>query len=75
MAARYNNNVALPAKMLTVSEVAELLHIHPNTVRNWSDNGLLKAYRLGYRHDRRFSLEDINKMLQASEINITKPGI
>ena len=49
--------------MLTVSEVAKLLRVHPNTVRNWSDNGLLKAYRLGYRGDRRFSHEDIEKFL------------
>lgn len=63
MAARNNNDVPLSAKMLTVSEVAQLLHIHPNTVRNWSDNGLLKTYRLGYRHDRRFHLEDVNKLL------------
>jgi excisionase family DNA binding protein len=65
MAARYNNNVPLSAKMLTVSEVAQLLHIHPNTVRNWSDNGLLEAYRLGYRRDRRFNLEDIDRLLKS----------
>ncbi|MFC1902315.1 helix-turn-helix domain-containing protein [Chloroflexota bacterium] len=49
--------------MLTVSEVAESLHVHPNTVRMWSNRGLLKAYRIGYRHDRRFRREDIEKLL------------
>ncbi|MFC1914098.1 helix-turn-helix domain-containing protein [Chloroflexota bacterium] len=49
--------------MLTVSEVAYLLHLHPNTVRLWSDKGLLKAYRIGYRSDRRFNLKDVNKFL------------
>lgn len=56
---------ALPLGMLTVTEVASLLHIHPNTVRIWSDAGLLKAYRLGYRGDRRFSLQDIETFLKA----------
>ena len=50
--------------MLTVSEVAELLHLHPNTIRMWSNSGMLKSYRLGTRRDRRFMLEDINKFLR-----------
>jgi len=71
MTARRNKNIPLPARMLTVSEVAQLLHVHPNTVRAWSDNGLIKAYRLGYRHDRRFSLEDIEKFLTSKLSNVT----
>lgn len=31
--------------MLTVQEASRLLHIHPNTLRHWSDQGILKAYR------------------------------
>jgi len=48
-----------PTTLLTVRDVAELLHVHPNTVRQWSDEGLLKAVRLGPRGDRRFSIEEI----------------
>lgn len=59
-------NTESPNRMLTVSEVAYLLHVHPNTIRLWSDKGLLKAYRLGYRNDRRFNLEDINKFLETN---------
>ncbi len=35
--------------MLTVREVARLLHIHTNTVRRWSNQGILNAYHIGSR--------------------------
>ena len=47
------------SEMLTVGEVSELLHLHPNTIRRWVDEGLIKAYRIGSRRDRRFKREDI----------------
>jgi excisionase family DNA binding protein len=53
--------------MLTVREVARLLHIHSNTVRRWADQGLIKSYRITTRGDRRFRKEDINDFL--SELN------
>lgn len=45
--------------MLTASELARLLNVHINTVRRWNNRGILKAYRIGPRGDRRFSKEDI----------------
>jgi excisionase family DNA binding protein len=56
------DNVNSP--MLTVKEVSRLLHIHPNTVRRWSEVGLIKAYRIGQRGDRRFKREDIDILIQ-----------
>ena len=49
--------------MLTVREVSRLLHVHSNTLRRWSDQGIIKAYRIGPRGDRRFKPEDIAVLL------------
>ena len=50
--------------MLTVREVARLLHVHPNTLRRWSNTGRIKAYRITPRGDRRFKREEITKFLE-----------
>ena len=49
--------------MLTIAETAYLLSVHINTVRRWSDQGILKSYRIGNRGDRRFHREDIDSFL------------
>ena len=49
--------------MLTTSDVARLLNVHINTVRRWSNQGILKTYRIGSRGDRRFRQEDITSFL------------
>jgi len=48
-----------PDGMLTVRDVAQLLNVHINTVRRWSNKGMLKTYRISSRGDRRFKREDI----------------
>lgn len=50
--------------MLTVKEAAQLLYVHENTVRRWTEQGILKSYRIGPRGDRRFRAEDINRLLR-----------
>ena len=56
--------------MMTIREVAQLLHIHSNTVRRWADQGIIKAYRITRRGDRRFRREDIARFLE--EFNASK---
>jgi len=53
--------------MLTVRQVARLLHVHPNTLRRWSNKGMIRAYRINQRGDRRFKREEITQFL--AELN------
>jgi len=54
------------SEMLTVREVSLLFHIHPNTLRRWSNNGRIRAYRITPRGDRRFKREEIVRFLAES---------
>ena len=69
----YNNDIA---PMLTTSEVARILSVHINTVRRWSNQGILKSYRIGSRGDRRFRREDIASFFSkdggSREMGVTK---
>jgi len=49
--------------MLTTTEVSRLLNVHPNTLRRWSNKGIIKTYRIGSRADRRFRQDDIDRFL------------
>ena len=49
--------------MLTASEVAELLHLHVNTVKRLGDRGELPFYRVCKRGYRRFRLDDVMTFL------------
>ena len=57
-----NNN--RDSRMLTVRETSHLLHIHPNTLRRWSQYGIIRAYRIGPRGDRRFKPEDVAALFE-----------
>ena len=51
--------------MLTTREVSVLLNVHIDTVRRWSNDGLIKAYCICSRGDRRFQKKDIEMFLSA----------
>ena len=59
--------------MLRAGDVARLLGVHINTVRRWGKKGILKAYRVGPRGDRRFRREDVDAFLN-EEKNAELPG-
>lgn len=51
---------------LTLKEVTSLLKVHENTLRNWDNNGTLKAVRIGGRKIRRWKKDDVLKFLEES---------
>ena len=56
--------------MLTTKDVARLFNVHINTVRRWSNLGVLEPYRFGPRGDRRFTREGIANFLANSRAEI-----
>lgn len=62
---RRNGRAAKDRGLLTVSQVAEILNVHPNSVRRWADMNLFPSYRIGFRGDRRFKAEDVSGFLDA----------
>jgi|GEM_PF-613238 len=62
-----NGNRDQTVRMLRTGEACRILCVHCNTLRRWSEQGIINAYRVGPRGDRRFRLEDVNALL-AEEI-------
>ena len=56
-------------RMLTVSQAARRLNTHPNSVRAWSNAGLLQGYRVGVRGDRRFNADDGETFMRSRKIS------
>ena len=51
--------------LFTSAEAANFLRVHINTIRRWSNSGLLFCYRIGPRKDRRFQKEELIKFLDS----------
>lgn len=54
-------------ELLTTTQVARLLNVHPNTVRKWAKKGLMRPYRLGTRGDARFSGDEIRRFIEVDD--------
>ncbi len=53
----------LPARLLSVGQVAHFLGVHPSTVRRWGKRGLLKSYAIGLHNNLRFKQEEVLSFL------------
>lgn len=51
-------------ELLTLKETCAILKVHPNTMRQWDEKGILKAVRFGSRGDRRYRKEDIENLIK-----------
>ena len=51
-------------KLLRIREAAEMLSVHPETLRRWDRQGKLKAVRFGSRGDRRYRKEDLDRFIK-----------
>jgi len=55
-------------KLLRIREAAEMVGVNPETLRRWDNEGRLLAVRIGKRKDRRYKLEDIQKLISENKI-------
>jgi len=56
------NETKLP-ELITLKEAAEILKVHPNTLRIWDKKGILKAVCFGQRKERKYKKEDILRLI------------
>ena len=53
-------------RLLTIGQAAELLGVHPLTMRNWSEKGTIRCLRTPGGH-RRYRLQDLQRALAAPQ--------
>lgn len=56
-------------ELLTLREAANILKVHPNTLRLWDKKGILKAVRIGIKKARRYRKEDIEAFINYQNNN------
>ena len=56
-----NNAPVNKVRYLRVGKAAEYLGLHPDTLRNWEEQGLLVPLRFGSRQDRIYTTAQLDK--------------
>ncbi len=56
------NKIELP-ELITLQEAANILKVHPNTLRLWDKKRIFPAVRIGERKIRKYCKEDILKLI------------
>lgn len=54
-------------ELLTISKAAKKLGVHPNSLRNWEKQGLIKPVRLPGSQCR-YSMDELNRLLQSGQL-------
>ena len=60
--------------MMTMREVCQMLHVHPNTLRRWCDQNKIRSYRITARGDRRFLRQDVARFVADLTFLSQRPG-
>ncbi len=64
-----------PNPLLTMKDVCRLLNVGNATIRRWNSRGIIKAYRIGIRRDRRFNQQDIGALLYKVTKDLQTPQL
>ncbi len=54
---------------ITIKQAAKILGVSPLTLRNWDNNGKLKAHRHPMNNYRVYKIEDLENVIQEIETN------
>jgi excisionase family DNA binding protein len=57
----------MPGNWLSLKEVSEILGVHPSTVRNWANQGVIPVHRTQGGH-RRFQRDEISLWMQSQQL-------
>lgn len=70
---KQSGKISQPEKLLSISKAAEILSIHPLTLRNWTEQGHLPYYRTPGGH-RRFKRQDLMNFLAKMDHRELEPN-
>ena len=62
-------------ELLSISQVADIFNIHPDTLRNWEKEGILVPMRVGKRGDRKYRPQDIQAIVDKMGSKLTLPQL